>query len=140
MTATVSGKLESIYDGAVTRILRCMIVVSVLFTAVAWLRFGWRMALGFACGSAIAYWNFCWLERVVGALADRVTNTGTPASGRSVVAGFLFRYLLMALGGYAIFNFSTASLYGLLAGLFLPVAGIACEAVYELSASCARGA
>jgi len=140
MTATVSGKLESIYDGAVMRILRFMIVVSVLLTAVAWLRFGWRMALGFACGSTIAYLNFCGLQRVVGALADRVTSAGKPVSGCSVVARFLFRYLLMALGGYAIFSFSPASLYGLLAGLFLPVAGIACEAVYELYASFARGA
>jgi len=139
MTVTASGKFESMYDGAVTRIPRFMIVLSVLFTAVAWLRFGWRMALGFACGSAIAYLNFCWLERVVAALADRATSTGKPASGRKVVTRFLFRYLLMALGGYVIFNLSPASLYGLLAGLFLPVAGIACEAVYELYASFARG-
>jgi ATP synthase I chain len=140
MTATVSGKLESFYDGAVMRIPRFMIVLSLLFTAVAWLRFGWRMALGFACGSAIAYLNFCWLERVVAALADRVTSTGQPPSGRGVVARFLFRYLLLALGGYVIFSFSPASLYGLLAGWFLPVAGIACEAVYELYAFFARGA
>jgi hypothetical protein len=140
MTATLSGKLDSVYEGAVTRIPRFMIVLSVLFTALGWLRFGWRMALGFACGSAIAYLNFCWLERVVTALADRVTSTGKPPSGRSVVARFLFRYLLMALGGYAIFSLSPASLYGLLAGLFLPVAGITCEAVYELYACFARGA
>ena len=140
MTATVSGKLESICDGAVTRIRRFMTVLSILFTAGAWLRFGWRVALGFACGSAIAYLNFCWLGQVVAALADQVTSTGQPPSGLSVVARFLLRYLLMALGGYVIFSFSPVSLYGLLAGLFLPVAGIACEAVYELYASFARGA
>jgi len=140
MKAAMSRKGESLYDRAALRIPRFMIVLSLLFTCVSWLRFGWRTALGFACGSAIAYLNFHWLERVVAALADRVTATGEPPSSRGVVGRFLFRYLLMALGGYAIFSFSPASLYGLLAGLFLPVAGIACEAAYELYASFARGA
>ena len=140
MKAEVSVKGESLHDGAALRIPCFMVVLSLLFTAVSWLRFGWRTALGFACGSAIAYLNFRWLERVVAALADRVTSTGQPSSSRGVVARFLFRYLLMALGGYAIFSFSPASLYGLLAGLFLPVAGIACEAAYELYAGFARGA
>ena len=140
MKAAVSGKGESLYDGAARRIPRFMIFLALLFTAVSWLRFGWRTAIGFAFGSAMAYLNFHWLERVVSALADRVTSTGQPTSSRGVVGRFLFRYLLMALGGYVIFSFSPASLYGLLAGLFLPVAGIACEAGYELYASFARGA
>jgi len=75
----------------------------------------------------------------VTALADRVTRTGKPQSGRGVVIRFLLRYLLMALAAYAIFSVSPASLYGLFAGLFLPVAGIACEAVYEIYVAYARG-
>jgi small-conductance mechanosensitive channel len=134
-----SAKQEAFYAGAVTRIPRFMIVLAVVFTVGAWLRFGWRIALGFACGCAIAYLNFHWLERVVTALADRVTRTGKPQSGRGVVVRFLLRYLLMALAAYAIFSVSPASLYGLFAGLFLPVAGIACEAVYEIYAAYARG-
>jgi hypothetical protein len=55
------------------------------------------------------------------------------------VLRFLLRYLLMGLSAYAIFTVSRASLYGLLAGLFLPVAGIACEAAYEVYAALARG-
>jgi len=130
---------EAFYAAAVTRISRFMIFLGLLFTTTAWLRFGWRIALGFACGCAIAYLNFHWLERVVTALADRVTRTGQPQSGRGVVARFLLRYLLMAIVAYAIFSVSPASLYGLFAGLFLPVAGIACEAVYELYAAYSRG-
>jgi hypothetical protein len=52
---------------------------------------------------------------------------------------FLVRYFLMAGAAYAIFSVSPASLYGLFAGLFLPVGGIACEAVYELYMALARG-
>jgi len=139
MTETPITHSEAFYAAAVTRIPRFMIFLGLLFTAVAWFQFGWRIALGFACGCAIAYLNFHWLERVVTALADRVTRTGQPQSGRGVVARFLFRYLLMAIVAYAIFSVSPASLYGLFAGLFLPVAGIACEAVYELYSAYHRG-
>jgi hypothetical protein len=55
------------------------------------------------------------------------------------VLRFLLRYFLMAAAAYAIFTVSRASLYGLFAGLFLPVAGIACEAAYELYIALARG-
>ena len=115
--------------------LGCAIIVG----GATWLHFGWRIALGFACGCAIAYLNFYWLERVVSALADRATQSGYKQSSGGVVFRFLFRYVLMALAAYAILTVSPASLYGLFAGLFLPVAGIACEAGYELYAALARG-
>jgi len=130
---------ESFYAGAVTRIPRFMLALAGAFTFAAWLRFGWRVALGFACGCAIAYLNFHWLERVVSGLADRTTQTGERKSGKGVVLRFLLRYFLMAVGAYVIFSVSPASLYGLFAGLFLPVAGIACEAAYEVYAAFARG-
>jgi small-conductance mechanosensitive channel len=134
-----SERSESFYEAALTRIPRFMIWLAVVFAAVVWLRFGWRVALGFACGCTVAYLNFYWLERVVIALADRATSSGQPQSSGGIVLRFLLRYFLMALAGYAIFSVSPASLYGLFAGLFLPVAAIACEAVYEVYAAFARG-
>ena len=116
-----------------------MIALAIVFTFAAWLRLGWRIALGFACGCAIAYLNFHWLKRVVNVLADRITDAGKPRSGKGVVVRFLLRYFLMGSAAYAIFTVSRASLFGLLAGLFLPVAGIACEAAYEVYAALARG-
>ena len=133
------SKAESFYSGAISRIPRFMIVLAVVLSAAAWLRFGWRIALGFACGCAIAYLNFHWLERVVSALADRATQSGYKQSSSGVVFRFLLRYVLMAVGAYAILTVSRASLYGLFAGLFLPVAGIACEAGYEVYAALIRG-
>ena len=132
-------KAASFYAGAVTRIPRFMLALAGGFTFAAWLRFGARVALGFGCGCAIAYLNFHWLERVVSGLADRVTQTGERQSSRGVVLRFLLRYFLMAVAAYVIFSVSPASLYGLFAGLFLPVAGIACEAAYEVYAASARG-
>jgi len=132
-------RAESFYAGAVMRIPRFMIVLALTFSAAAWWRFGRRSALGFACGCAIAYLNFHWLEKVVSALADRATQSGYRQSSGGIVFRFLLRYFLMALAAYAIFSVSPASLYGLFAGLFLPVAGIACEAAYEVYTAYARG-
>lgn len=139
MSEATAQKSELFYGGAVTRIPRFMIALAGLFIFLAWLRFGGHIAVGFACGCGIAYLNFYWLERVVTGLADRVTRTGQTQSGRGIVLRFLLRYFLMAIVAYAIFSVSPASLYGLFAGLFLPVAGIACEAVYEIYVAFARG-
>ena len=139
MTTDLAPGTEPFYAGALARISWFMIGAALVFTAGTWIRFGWRVALGLACGCVIAYLNFHWLERVVGALADRVTQTGQPQSSKGIVLRFLVRYLLMAVGAYVIFSVSPASMYGLFAGLFLPVAGIACEAVYELYAAFTKG-
>jgi ATP synthase I chain len=133
------SRAEFFYSGALQRIPHFMIALALLFSAATLLRFGWRIALGFACGCAIAYLNFHWLERVVSALADRATQTAYKQSSGGIVFRFLVRYFLMAAAAYAIFSVSPASLYGLFAGLFLPVGGIACEAAYELYAALARG-
>jgi hypothetical protein len=116
-----------------------MFVLAAVFTVAALVVYGWHIALGFACGCAIAYLNFHWLKRVVTALADRITTSGHPQSSKGIVLRFLLRYFLMALAAYVIFTVTPASLYGLFAGLFLPVAGIACEAAYELYVALARG-
>jgi small-conductance mechanosensitive channel len=139
MNVNAEGRSESFYSGAVTRIPRFMIVLAVVFSGAAWLRFGWRVALGFACGCAIAYLNFHWLEKVVSALADRATRTAYRQSSGGIVFRFLVRYFLMAVAAYAIFRVSPTSVYGLFAGLFLPVGGIACEAGCELYVAVFRG-
>jgi small-conductance mechanosensitive channel len=139
MSEDGESRAESFYSGALARIPRFMIALALLLSGAGWLRFGWRVALGFACGCAIAYLNFHWLERVVAALADRATQTPYKQSSGGIVFRFLVRYFLMAVAAYAIFSVSPASLYGLFAGLFLPVGGIACEAAFELYMALARG-
>ena len=68
---------------------------------------------------------------VVAGLADLTIRSGTPASSRGIVHRFILRYLLLAFVAFAILTVSRESLYGLFAGLFLPVAAILCEAAYE---------
>jgi hypothetical protein len=134
-----SDEAHRFYSGALDRIRRCMLVLALLLTVAAVPTFGLRPALGFAVGCAIAYLNFYWLKRVIGGFVDRAAGATTSESGDGIVSRFLLRYVLMALGAYAILTVSPASLKGLLAGLFLPVAAIACEAAYELYSALSRG-
>jgi hypothetical protein len=108
-----------------------MIVIGVAALLTAWAYFGWKIALGVALGCAISYLNFHWLKKVVAGLAELTIQSGAPASSRGIVHRFLLRYFLMALVAFAILTVSRESLYGLFAGLFLPVAAILCEAAYE---------
>lgn len=100
--------------------------------------FGWRISLGFALGSVTAYINFRWLEKIVAGLGEAPSTSGR-ASARMVAARFLLRYFLMAAVAFVILGVSRKSLYGLFAGLFLPVAAILCEAAYEAYAALVRG-
>ncbi len=130
---------EKFYSGALDRIRRFMAAVGVVATVVVAIAFGWKVGIGLALGCAIAWVNFYWLKQAVSALADRVTSSGRTQSASGVVARFLLRYALIALAAYGIFTVSRDSLYGLLGGLFLTVAAILCEAVYEVVVALRRG-
>jgi len=139
LTSEASPATDAFYSGALTRIRNFMLALAPAITAAAWWKFGRPAALGVLLGCIIAYLNFHWLKSGVAGLADRVTNTGRAQSSSGIIARFLLRYVLLGAAAYAILTSFPASLGGLFAGLFLPVAAIACEAVYELYASLARG-
>ncbi len=129
---------EGFYSGALERVRKLMLVLGPAASAAAWAGFGFRAAIGVLLGCTIAYLNFHWLKNGVSGLADRVTNTGKPQSGKGIVARFLLRYVVWGVAAYAILTSFPASLRGLFAGLFLPVGAIVCEAVYELHATLVR--
>jgi hypothetical protein len=130
---------ERFYSGALDRIRRFMAALAGPLIAAAWWRFGIRSSVGLAVGCLIAYINFYWLKRVISGFVDRAAGATTSQSGDGIVSRFLLRYILMAVGAYVILTVSPASLNGLLAGLFLPVAAIACEAAYEVYGALVRG-
>jgi hypothetical protein len=134
-----SSASESFYSGALTRISRFMVVLAVIFGIAAWWRFGWPTGLGLVSGCAIAYLNFHWLKRGVDALAEGITRPGRRPPRGGVVLRFVLRYLLAGAAAYALFHLAPATLGGFLAGLFLPVGAILCEAVYEVQAALFRG-
>ncbi len=130
---------EGFYGGALIRIRNFMLVLAVGLSILCWAKFGFRPAIGFVLGCTISYLNFHWLKNGVSGLADKVTNTGKPQSGKGIIARFLLRYALLGAAAYAILTSFPASLRGLFAGLFLPVGAIICEAFYELYAWVRRG-
>jgi hypothetical protein len=129
---------DDFYSGASARIPWFMAGLGLALTTAAWWKFGHASALGFLGGSVIAFLNFHWLKTGVSGLADRVTDSGKAQSGKGIVARFLLRYVLMGAAAYGILTSFPASLRGLLAGLFLPVGAIACEAAYETYAAVIR--
>jgi hypothetical protein len=119
-----------------------MFVIGSLLTIGLWVASGYRMGIGFALGSAISGLNFYWLKRAINAFADRATQAVSDENerdSRGAATRFLLRYALIGLVAYAIFKSSIVSLSGLMAGLFVPVAAILCEAVYETFVALRRG-
>jgi hypothetical protein len=88
---------------------------------------GWRWGLGFAGGAAAACLNFYWLER----LAEALAPDGRRPRKRLLVV-LATRYLLLGLAAYAIVKIFGLSLAAILLGLFVPVAAILVEILYEL--------
>ncbi len=134
-----AASAERFYGAALERIKRFMMVIGVVATATVWPIYGWRVGVGLALGCAIAWVNFHWLKQAVSALADRVAQSGQKQPAGGIVARFLLRYGFIVLAAYAIFNVSKSSLYGLLGGLFLTVAAILCEAIYEVTVALRKG-
>ncbi len=132
-------RAEAFYGRAYPRIVRFMIAGAAAGTAASAAALGGKWAVGFVVGCAISFVNFYWLKVVVSAMADRVTRGQSRETGKGIVFRLLLRYFLMALILYAIFESSIASVYGVLAGLALPVAGIFCEAGYEVYTALRRG-
>ena len=138
--AAVTGDAteESFYSGAYRRIVLHMLWLAGASAAALWVRYGWRFGVAFVLGCGLAFLNFYWLKRVISGLADRATGTQQPQGSAGLVLRFLLRYALAGLAAYVILRSSVLNVFGLLAGLFLPVAAIFMEAAYEVYAALRR--
>jgi hypothetical protein len=130
---------ERFYGTALERIRRFLLILGAMGLLVCVVRFGTVVAAGFLVGGSISYINHRWLERVVGALGERITTGQSSERGGGIVVRALLRYLLIAAGAYVIFRISQAALYGFLGGICLTIAAIACEAAVEIYVGLQRG-
>ena len=120
---------DGFFAPAVERIFRWMAWLAAAGTLAALALGGWRAAAGFLAGSLASYLNFRWLKRLVEALGR--SASGKPPRAR--VAVFLgLRYVLLAAGGYVILKSSVVNLPAALAGLFVSVAAVILEIIFEL--------
>jgi ATP synthase I chain len=122
---------RSIYERIVPRLLRNMLVASVLLVGPAFWFCGWAGSIGFAFGAAVSYVNFRSLTLGVEGLADRIVNRHSREKGGWIILRFLVRYGLVAVVAYAIFKSSSQAFRGFLWGLCVPVAALMAEAVWE---------
>jgi hypothetical protein len=134
-SAAADAHLEAIYARVIPRLLRIMLVASVLLWAPAFWLYGWRGAIGFAAGAAVSYINFLALTRGVEGLAERIVNRHSREKGRKIVLRFLVRYGLVAAVAYAIFKGSALAFRGFLGGLCVTVAAMMIEAGFEAYAA-----
>ena len=133
-----SPEIEAFYARAMPRMLRTMLVVSVLLLFPVFWFYGWAGLIGVAAGCAVSYVNFRVLARGVEALSDRIVNRASQEKGRVIVFRFLVRYGLVALVAYAIFKGSALAFRGFLWGLCLPVVAMMIEAGVEAWAAFRR--
>ena len=138
-TVPLSPPENEFYSKAYPRILKFMLGIGILSLVLILAHFGRAAALGFLVGGVISGLNFYWLKQVVSALADGITENLRRGSATGVIIRFLARYALIAVIAYAIFSSPTLNIYGFFAGLFLPVAAMFGEALFEFYAALRHG-
>ena len=113
---------------AEARMPRWMLLCGFLALTVILLCRQFTIAIGFALGAALGMLNYYWLHEAVEALA----KAGQSRIPKSVVARFLIRYPLAF--GLVLVVFKTGWLppVAILAGLFVPVAGVLIEGIIQL--------
>jgi small-conductance mechanosensitive channel len=121
------------------RVFVSMIVLLVAGPPLLWAKYGHGMALSFVLGGGISLVNFYWLKRTLAALVEAVAVRGRKRSSAGIVLRFVLRYVLIAVAAYAIFRSSAMSMYGLCAGLSLPVGAVLIEAAYAIYGALRRG-
>ena len=118
------------YERIIPRVLRNMLVASVLLLGPAFWFYRWAGAVGFAFGAAVSYVNFRSLKLGVEGLAERIVNRSSREKGGRIVLRFVVRYGLVGAAAYAIFKSSSLAFRGFLWGLCVPVAALMAEAAW----------
>jgi len=116
------------YDRALSRIIRMTMLLGGLGAVTILIIRSVNDACGFVIGASLSLLNFHWWKSLANAL-------GAPSGERPLRAnGFVLsvRYVVGAVAVYAIVKFLGITLAAVLAGLFVSVAAILLEILYEL--------
>lgn len=122
-----SGAGDLFYERALRRIYIHMIWIGLAGCAVAAWRFGWAAGMGFLVGAAVSVINFRWLHR----LADSL-DPAAPRPRKGLKLLLPLRYVLFGVAGYVIVRYFRVNMLAALVGLFVAVAAVLVEILYEL--------
>jgi hypothetical protein len=115
----------------IPRLLRNIVVLSLLFFGPIFWVYRLAGAVGFAFGAAVSYINFRSLSRGVQGLTARIVDQQSKEKGGRIILRFLLRYLLVGGVAYVIFKSSPQAFRGFLWGLCIPAGALMAEAVWE---------
>jgi len=107
---------------------RWMMLCGFLALAAILLCGQYRIAVGFVLGAALGILNYYWLHEAVEALV----KAGQSRIPKLVVAKFLIRYPVAFALVLVVFKTGWLPPMAILAGLFVPVAGVLIEAIIRL--------
>jgi len=116
---------DQLLESALTRVVHGMALLAAAGTLLLLLFRGWTWGAGFAIGAAVSWLNFRWLKQIADALGGK-----RPRARLAVILGL--RYLLLGAGAYVIVRFTSISLPAALAGLFVAVAAVIFEILFQL--------
>jgi hypothetical protein len=116
---------EQILERGIERIWKVMWVVAGCGAIALLVWRGWTWSAGWLIGSAVSALNFRWLKQLTDALGE-----GEAKPRKAVFLGM--RYLLLGGGSYVILKYSSISLPAALSGLFVSVAAVIVEVVFQL--------
>ena len=108
------------------RVPRWSAILALIGAATVGYKMGPRPAAAFLIGAIGSYWNFRSWQRLVGRIADSVTNPAVaPGFGSALL--ILLRLSLLGVGAFVILRYSRESLVALLMGLFVSFAAVLVE-------------
>ncbi len=126
---------EAYFRAAHRRIEHLTLILGAGGAALAGMRWGWKVAVGVALGTALAWVNFRWLKQGVAAMTQIATAQAGSESVRipkRVYVKFFGRVVLLLGVVCAILWRSLLPAAAIFAGLFTLVAAVLMEMIYEL--------
>lgn len=127
MTETADQE-EQHYLGATRRIYFHIAWLAIAGSIAAFSEGGAAVGLGFALGALVSAVNFRWLHRLV----DAVGPDPKKKPGKALGVFLSSRYVLFGLIGYVIVKYFKVNVMAALVGLFVAVAAVLVEILYEL--------
>jgi hypothetical protein len=113
---------------AEARLPRWMFAVAIIAVLATGVTVGLPFALGLSLGAALSILNYFWLHQAIEALM----HSGLSRVPHSVLAKVVIRYPAAILVLYLLYKSGWFSFTAILAGLFVPVAGILIEGVVQI--------